>query len=139
MDRTSDRFIENLKEFFGKQKIDINKYKKRAPKPNMATKVPSAFLKGLEKRKIPDDYVDKATLARKQKREIFDMYKDPQDYVIIADNQLFYLMGDGAGNSLWYSLKDGSIWFWDHEVKNKFKKEAKDWKEWLSLWDRGKL
>ena len=132
--------LENyLKELFKEERIDIEKYKRMAPKPNMASKIPSQFLKELESRKLPDNDLDKRTLAKKHQNEVMSMHKDPKDYVIISENKLFCVMGDGAGNTLWFSLKDGSIWFHDHELKNKFIKQASNWKEWLRLEKQGKL
>ena len=132
--------LENyLKELSKKEHIDIEKYKQMAPKPNMATKIPAQFLKELKLRKLPDNDLDKQTLAKKHHSEVMKMHKDPQDYITIAENKLFCIMGDGAGNTLWYSLKDGSIWFHDHELKNKFIKQASNWKEWLRLERQRKL
>lgn len=130
---------ERMPLFFSKS--DFNKYRRMVPKSSMASKIPMEFLKELEKRGIGSDSVlPLSYLAKKHEKEVDDLWYE-EDIIPIAQNQLFFILGDGMGNTLWYSLKDGSVWFWNHDLARgtNFKQEARNWQEWFKLWDSGKL
>lgn len=114
------------------------KIKKMIPKENMVSRIPSQVWKEVEKRNFPD-YTGVGDRKRNHKKEIQQMHKEPEDYKKIAENQLYYLCGDGGGNSWWYSIKDGSIWWFEHDEwdhNKRFYKIANNLREWSKLLDK---
>lgn len=142
MDKES--YLQNLKELFGRKEkettysdAEIKKIKRKVPSENMISRIPPQVWKELEKRNFPTDYGIKERKAS-YKKEIELMHHMP-DLIKIVQNQLYHLAGDGGGNSWWYSIKDGSIWWYEHDEWNenkRFSKIANNVREWSKILDR---